>query len=364
MMKRAMIFMAAALVAACGSDDVFNGSDATSSGNGSGAGSTTGGGGEATGAGGDASTTSGAGGSTTTTGVGGGNPMTAPDPEMVGPYTTAVIDDTVTVPATGASVDIHCVYPTAGPDAGPYPVVVLGHGFNIAPSQYYSYVEHLASFGYIALTVDFPTSFLSPNHVENAQELAYGIDWAAADATVGPIVDAMNAGTTGHSLGGKLAVQVAADDTRVQATFGLDPVDGSMSCSPQNCPDVTDMLPLPIPTGFVGETLDSTGFQSCAPAADNFETFYAPASSPSLSVEVLGANHVSFVDNLATCGLSCSFCNAATAMQDDVRLLSRAMMVAFFERHLRGDTRYDAYLTGARAQMRYVDSGLATIQSK
>ncbi len=362
MMKRTMIFVAAAaLLAACGGENVFS-EPTTTSGNGSGAGNTTGVGGETAGAGGDTSTTTvGNGGST---GVGGGTPTTAPDPELAGPYTTAVIDDTVTVPGTNAEVAIHCVYPTAGPDAGPYPVVVLGHGFNIAPSLYYSYVEHLASFGYVALTVDFPTSFVFPNHVENAQELAYGIDWAGAHATVGAVADATNAGSTGHSLGGKLAVQAATFDSRIKAVFALDPVDGSMSCSPQNCPDVTNMLPIPIPTGFIGETTDAIGFQSCAPADDNFTTFYGATSSPSLSVEVLGANHVSFVDDLQACGLSCSFCNAATAMQDDVRLLSRAMMVAFFERHLRADTRYDAYLTGAEAQMRYVDSGLATIVSK
>lgn len=362
MMKRTMIVAVAAALVACGGENVFS-EPSTSSSTGSGAGSTTGGGGETAGTGGGSTTTTtGSGGSTT--GAGGGTTTTAPDPELAGPYTTAVVDDTVTVPGTDAEVDIHCVYPTGGPDAGPYPVVVLGHGFNIAPSLYNSYLEHLASFGYVALTVDFPNSFVFPNHVENAQELAYGIDWAGAHATVSAVADTTTAGSTGHSLGGKLAVQAATFDSRIKAVFALDPVDGSTSCNPQNCPDVTNMLPIPIPMGFIGETTDSMGFQSCAPAADNFATFYGAASSPSLSVEVLGANHVSFVDDLQACGLSCDFCNAATAMQDDVRLLSRAMMVAFFERHLRADTRYDAYLSGPQAQMRYVDAGLATIMSK
>jgi len=364
-MKRATILLAAAtLIPACGSDGVFSETATSTTGSGSGASGPNGSGGESAGVGGGASTT-GQGGAATTTGAGGGNPVMAPDPEMVGPYTTAVVDDTVTVPATGSEVDIHCVYPTAGPDAGPYPVVVLGHGFQIPPSQYDSYLDHLASFGYVALSVDFPTSFVFPNHAENAQELAYGIDWAAAHATLGPVADAMNAGSTGHSLGGKLAVQVASFDMRIQAVIALDPVDGSMNCSPTNCPDASNMLPFGIPTGFIGETVDASGgFQNCAPAADNFETFYASAGAPSLSVEVVGANHFSFIDDLQACGFTCTICNEATAMQDDVRLLSRATMVAFFERYLRGDTRYDVYLTGAEAQTRYVDTGLAIIQSK
>ncbi|MEM6789928.1 MAG: hypothetical protein AAF928_12905 [Myxococcota bacterium] len=331
-------------------------------------GDTTAAGGGMTGMGGASGTvgsTVGSGGAGGDAGTGGGPVDAAPDPELAGPYTTAVIDESFTVSSTGSTVDVHAVYPTAGPDAGPYPVVVLGRGFTISARQYDSYLDHLASFGYVALSVAYPTPLFGPNHVENAEELAAGLDWAAGHPTLGPIADEMNAGSTGHSLGGKLAVLAATFDSRIAAVIALDPVDGAMSCSPQNCPDVSALMPISIPTGFIGETTDATGgFQSCAPAAENFETFYAGTSSPSLSVEVLGANHVSFVDDLQTCGLACSFCNPATAMQEDVRRLSRAMMVAFFERHLRGDTRYDAFLDGAEAQSRYVNSGLAVILSK
>ena len=51
--------------------------------------------------------------------------------------------------------------------------------------------------------------------------------------------------------------------------------------SPPLC---SDMLPTDIPLGFVGETLDGMGgFMPCAPAADNFLTFYAKASGPALA---------------------------------------------------------------------------------
>jgi hypothetical protein len=47
-----------------------------------------------------------------------------------------------------------------------------------------------------------------------------------------------------------------------------------------------------------------------------------------------------------------------------VSALARSYVVAFYERHLRGNVGYDAYLTGAEAQARYVATNLATIESK
>lgn len=217
----------------------------------------------------------------------------------------------------------------------------------------------------MALAPDYPASFFGVNNVENAGDLLATVDWAGADATLGPKLDTGTVGMTGHSMGGKLALLAASLDDRVKASITLDPVDSSMNCSPSDCPDVSDKLPLPIPTGFIGELIDASGgFQPCAPAADNFTTFYAKASSPSLSVEALGANHMSFLDDVANCGITCNFCNQATAPNAQVNGLSKALVVAFYERHLRGLAGYDSYLTGADAQALWVATGQATITSK
>ena len=172
---------------------------------------------------------------------------------------------------------------------------------------------------------------------------------------------------SGHSLGGKLALLAATYDPRVKASFVLDPVDGATNgCTQPQCVVVKDLMPsLDIPTGFVGETSDSTSnLQACAPASDNFQTFWAKANAPSVEITALGANHMSFLDDTSTCGLVCSFCNAATAPNAQVNAMARALMVAFYERHLRGTTAYDAFLTGAFAQARYVATNEATIASK
>ena len=287
-----------------------------------------------------------------------------PDPEADGPFPFAEKNATTTIASTGDSVAIHAVYPTG---AGSFPVVVIGHGFQLPPSQYYGYARRLASFGYVALTVDFPTSFAGNDNPKQAKDMIGGLDWAKADATFGAKVDLTKAAMTGHSLGGKLALLAATLDPRVSAVFVLDPVDGGGpgACNPPACVTVATLLPtLKIPTGFIGETTDATGAQACAPMASNFQTFYAQASTPSLEVTAAGANHMSFLDDVSTCGFVCSFCKAATASNAQINGMARAFMIAFYERNLRGNAAYDAYLTGAQAQARYVTTSRATIGSK
>lgn len=288
-----------------------------------------------------------------------------PDPIADGPWKYSELDDKASVAATGDSVAIHCAYPATG--NGPFPLVILAHGFQLAPSKYYGYIRRLATFGYVALTVDYPTNPLGNDNPKQAEDLSAGIDWALAHAALAGKVDAALVGVTGHSLGGKVALLAAKQDPRFKAVFAMDPVDGGgpLGCPPPQCADVSAMMPtLAVPTAFIGETTDATGgFQPCAPAANNFKTFYAGALHPALSVTVLGANHMSFLDDTKNC-LACGFCNKATLDQAKVLELTRSYMVAFFERRLRGLTGYDAYLTGQIAQDRYVKTNQAKIEAK
>ena len=287
------------------------------------------------------------------------------DPSADGPFAIAEKDATAKIASTTDSVAIHVAYPTA---AGSFPVIVVAHGFQLPPTQYYGYVKRLATFGYVALTVDFPTSLAGNDNPRQAKDLIGAVDWVKGDATVGAKVDATKVGMSGHSLGGKLALLAATLDPRVKAAFVLDPVDsgGPGGCNAPTCVVVKDLMPtLTVPTGFLGETADAVGgFSSCAPAADNFTTFYAQAKTPSLQVTALGANHMSFLDDVTKCGFTCGFCNASTAPNAQVAGMARALMVAFYERHLRGNAAYDTYLTGADAAARYVTTSQATIVSK
>jgi chlorophyllase len=292
--------------------------------------------------------------------MGGGGAV--PDPNLDGPFAIAELDDSLHVAATNHDEPIHCAYPTSG---GPFPVILVAHGFQLPASQYTSYVKRLATFGYVALTVDYQAGLFSVSNVDNAKDLIAAIDWAGSKAELTGKADTKTVGTTGHSMGGKLAILAATMDPRIKASITLDPVDASMNCAPADCPDVSKLLPINIPLGFIGETTDAMGgFMPCAPAADNYTTFYAPAASPAIQITAVGANHMSFLDNVAGCGFVCSFCNMPSAKNADVNSMSKAFVVAFYERYLRGNLGYDTYLTGADAQARYVQSGQAMIVSK
>jgi predicted dienelactone hydrolase len=356
-------------LAGCGSDSDADGAKAGSGGS---AGSVaTGGSAGSVASGGSAGSiaTGGSAGSVASGGSGGSAGGAAfSDPTQAGPFSTTAFDGTATVTATGHSVPMHCVVPD---DVVPHPLVIIAHGFQLPASQYYGYALRLGSHGYVACTADFPAGF-SPNHAQSAQDLSGALDWVlgANTAAGNPLsgkVDPALVGVMGHSLGGKLAVLAAASDTRFRAVLGLDPVDSSMLCNPTDCPDASSALPLPIPTAFLGETLDATaglGGQACAPAADNFQTFYANATAPSYGFTLNGANHMSFLDDPSTCGLVCSFCQPATLSHDDAIGIARATTVAFFERRLRNRPEYESFLTGADVNALWVASGKLAIESK
>lgn len=287
-------------------------------------------------------------------------PVVALDPTMDGPFAITESDAMTKVAATKDNVPVHVAMPTG---AGTFPVVVIAHGFQIPATQYYGYAKRLATFGYIALVADYPAGFTSVDNVRDAKNLSGALDWALATYAG----KTGKAGVMGHSRGGKAAALAASMDARFVAVLGLDPVDTKppLPCDPQTqCPDARDALAKTmIPSAFLGETTDATGQgTACAPAAGNYQTFYAKAPSPSLSVTVSGANHMSFIADPKACGFTCSFCNAATTAQAQVLDLAYAMTVAFFERRVRGVAGYDAWLTGPQVAAHW--GSIATVVSK
>jgi pimeloyl-ACP methyl ester carboxylesterase len=286
------------------------------------------------------------------------------DPDLDGPFTWTSFTTSITVAATGNTFSVKVWVPASGPPRAPFPLAVIAHGFMLPPTQYENYARRLASFGWVAVTPDFPTSLFSPNHRANALDLLGVVDWAAGAPQLAGLVDTARTAMLGHSLGGKVALLAAVLDSRVRAVVGLDPVDTvPLGCSPTDCPDVSSLMPgLTIPTLLLGEILDATGLQPCAPAADNYTTFYAGTPSPSLEVTAVGAAHMSFLDDISTCGLPCQVCQAGTTPNATVNALARAYSTAFLERRVRGVEGYETYLTGDEAQARYVLPGLVTLR--
>jgi dienelactone hydrolase len=270
------------------------------------------------------------------------------DPALPGSYTPDVTD-AISIPIGGDTATATLCAPT-GDTGAPYPLVVVSPGFQLPRDQYRSMCEHLASWGYVVIVRDYLSSsiFDPPNHRDLADNTITIIDWALASEDAARI-DASKIATAGHSLGGKTSIFTAILDDRVGATVGWDPVDakppvdnGSPSVTPEEMPN------LDVPMAVIGETTDTSGGMPCAPADDNFEQYYQYAcGAPAVQVTVDGADHMDWVDDRASCGLTCSFCADGSRDDAETRAITRRLTVAFLDRHLRGNAAMDAYLSAA-----------------
>lgn len=280
------------------------------------------------------------------------------DPSKVGPFAVKSFVSKFVNNVTKNHLVAHVVYPKS--KKGQLSVIVIAHGFKVPPSQYYSYAIKLASFGYIAIIVNYKTSFLGNNNLVQAKDLSSALDWITHKSELKHRVNFTNHGIMGHSLGGKLALLAATIDDRFRAIFCLDPVDG-MGILVRN-----ELYKLKhIPTGFIGELVDSQGaFKSCAPASVNYETFYDAAYSPTFKVSIHGANHFSFLDDADRLRILRRVCKKATVSSKSVRDISQTIMVSFFQRHLRNQFKYDKFIAGSYAQKEYVSTGQASISYK
>ena len=315
---------------------------------------------------GDATSSTSAGDETGTTG--GGVPLG--DPRDPGPLGWSMGSHTLDL-GLGSDVPLTLYIPD---DAGPHPVVVLTHGFQLSPSDYASYGEHLASWGFVVVMPQFPGGlFDAPTHAELRDATVALLDWieAAADVEAGPLLgraDAAAIGLSGHSMGGKISLLTTAGDARSRAVFGIDPVDAAGGPGTSAGPDYPSVTPelmpaITVPVAVVGETTNATGGfgQACAPADENFQQYFQFAQSPALEVEVLGASHMSFLDD-PNCGVACIACPGGT---DDVamtRRLTHGYLVAFFGLTLGDEDGWMPWLTGDPMQAD-VDAGLVTFQT-
>ncbi len=298
-------------------------------------------------------------------------PPVVSDPGEAGTHTATTSSASVTLGSHTIPLTLYV------PDgAGPFPVIVFTHGFMLSPSLYDSYGLHLASWGYVVVMPELPGSmFNNTVHRELKELLRSLLDWLDTEgpATGGVFGGRANPallGLAGHSMGGKISLLVSTEDTRPMAVFGVDPVDaagGPMGGDPVDYPSVTpELMPqITVPLGLLGETVNGAGGsmgQACAPLEENFQQYYQHAVSPALEIEVMGANHMSFLDN-PNCGMTCSMCSAGTDDPAVTRLLTRRYMTAFFNVFVDNDPDYRPYLVGA-AIAADVSAGLIATQNK
>jgi len=286
----------------------------------------------------------------TSPGVDGGSSTDPTSPNGMGPFAVSEASGTVT------DGDLVAFVP-ALPAGERAPLVLFRHGFQLSTSNYTTSLRQLASHGFVVVGVDTDNGdFLGFGAATNLEEQAATIaalDWAISSAPFAASVDGSRVGVAGHSRGGKVATQIAAAESRIDATLLLDPVNG---CGPgadysADCPDVTSPAiagSIATPIGVMGETNNGTGAMACAPLAQNYQTIYAALSSlPSWRAEwtFTGADHSDFTDDGG--GLAGGLCPDGPGDDAEIRRNWRAMTVAFFRLHLNDEPAMSAWLTGA-----------------
>jgi predicted dienelactone hydrolase len=257
----------------------------------------------------------------------------ADDPAAPGPATVTMSTAQIPGATSGRTLPATVFVPSS---AGPHPLVVVSPGFQMARTQYTTYANHLATWGFVVVLTDYADTSFFPDHQKMADDISAVIDWALAQSSLA--VDSQAIGVAGHSLGGKLSIFAATQDARIAAVVGWDPVDSN---NPSVAPE--KMSSLHAAVAVVGETTDgSGGGMPCAPTADNYHAFYAAAPSPAYAMTVAGADHMDWVDD-GSC-VTCGFCTAGTLSPDAVHTISRRLDVAWFRRQLLADTTMDTWL--------------------
>ncbi len=103
--------------------------------------------------------------------------------------------------------------------AGPYPVVVLSHGFILGRTMYAWHAEHLASHGFVVIAPEHPEQLdetLSDfwrSGIERPQDIVTVLDYAETESQTGGelegLIDTDSVAVVGHSLGGYTALAAA-----------------------------------------------------------------------------------------------------------------------------------------------------------
>lgn len=285
-------------------------------------------------------------------GFGPGPDGTPSEPDPAGDGEHAVTTTSATIPGAAQGRTLAATVFAPGGGLTPRPLVIVSPGFQMQRTQYTSYAQHLASWGFVVVLTDYAESGFFIDHARIAADVPAVIDWALAQSALA--IDATRIASAGHSLGGKISVFAATLDPRLRAVVGWDPVDSN---NPSVAPE--KMTTLGAAVAVVGETTNgSGGGMPCAPSADNFASFYAAAKSPALAITVTGADHMDWVDD-PSCSL-CGFCSPGTANPAIARTVTRRLNVAWLRRHLLADTTMDSWLTAPPE----LASGAVAIQHK
>jgi pimeloyl-ACP methyl ester carboxylesterase len=276
----------------------------------------------------------------------GGRDLSQRGPFVVATWTGAI---------PGTATTARALYPTASD--GRLPLVIFAHGFQLGVGNYDGLLSHVASWGYVVVSIDYPGTLLSVDHrnvpramIAARTALALGVAGFPATGRI----DANRTVVMGHSLGAKGAIMAVLDEPAFVAAVALDPVDdnpspigGVSDATPSIAPEQMGRLTRPLALFGATQSRCVQLGQACAPEGSNYLRFAAaaPAGARVGLYPLSNFGHNDFVDT--ACGFQCSVCARGAAPLDSRARALRFLTVAFLERHVRGDESLEPYVAGA-----------------
>ncbi|MFZ9914038.1 MAG: alpha/beta hydrolase family protein, partial [Phycisphaerales bacterium] len=265
------------------------------------------------------------------------------DSSLPGPFAVSQRTVTVTRPnSTTFSAQIR--YPATATTAsapfnaaaGPAPAITFGHGFLTAVDLYDSTMDHLASHGYIVIATTSGGE-LFPNHANYALDMRYCLTWleqqdALKSSWLFGAVDQSAFGVSGHSMGGGASALAAAADPRIKALCTLAAAETNPSSS-------AAMTSVQRPSRFIVGSQDTIVPPSTTAAQ------YNACDAPRQTVTIAGGSHCGFIDSPIIA------CDSGSLPRPEQLAKTRALMLEFFDAHLRGDAEAFSTVWGAGAQV-------------
>ncbi len=250
------------------------------------------------------------------------------EPEDRGPLSIAELDaGDVLADAVMIPVKVH--YPSSG---GPYPVVLVMHGFVRTGQYHVELARTLASRGMVVILPDMPCGLSGCDHEANARQVRALLDWSVAEsAGNGPLagkIDGAHQGVLGHSWGG-LGVFLSTQMPGLSVVALLDANDDRGIAA-----DAAPMVMLP------SIHITATVQGSCN-ATHWGDTVYPVTGVPRLRLRVVGAGHCDAEEP------SDNFCPTICGRGDPtLSYLFRRYAVSFLGCVLIGDPAYAPYVGG------------------
>jgi len=227
---------------------------------------------------------------------------------------TAQVFYPATSPGSGTPLD---------PSGGPYSVIAFGHGFLQAVSQYYSTLDHLATWGFLVVATDSQSGF-SPNHAEYGRDLSDSLTFMISEQTrpgsrfLG-VVDVNSLGVSGHSMGGGASVLCAAIDPRVDAVANL-------AAAETNPSAIAAGASIQAPVFLIAGSQDTI-----VPVGGNGQLIYNALAGPRQLPVITGGFHCGFTDG------GFLFCDSGSITRTQQLEVTRRLLVQIFLLHLRHD---------------------------